>query len=87
MAKRTPTTIDGATGKPDPSPRRVRLETMTDIKREMARVYREARGGRLNLSDAGKLTFMLTQIGRTIEGSDIERRLRALEDHHEQNET
>ena len=39
----------------DPPPPRARLDTMARVRRELARVYREARAGRLDVADASKL--------------------------------
>lgn len=62
-------------------PRRVRvkLETITDARKEMSKLYREARSGKLDISDASKLTNILMLIGRMIESSDLEKRVAALE--------
>jgi hypothetical protein len=45
----------------------------------MASVYREARGGRMDASEAGRLTYILIGIGKLIEVTDIERRLVQME--------
>ena len=45
----------------------------------MARVYQEARGGRLHTNEATKLTYILTQILRATEVYLLEQRLSALE--------
>ena len=75
---------------PSPPPRVGPLNTMTRVREEMARVYKQARRGELSTSDASRLTFILSAIARLIEGSDLEQRLvgveRALQersDHHE----
>jgi hypothetical protein len=58
---------------------RLRLETVSDVKRELKRVYLEARRGELKLEHAGKLAYLLDLTSRLIERSDLERRLEALE--------
>ena len=58
---------------------RVKLETVTDARKEMSKLYREARAGKLDVQDASRLANILMLIGRMIECSDIERRLEALE--------
>ena len=63
----------------DPPPRRARLDTMARVRRELARVYREARAGRLDVADASKLANILQVMGRMIETSEVEARLDALE--------
>ncbi len=45
------------------------------VRREMARVYREARGGIIDSSEAGRLAYILTGIGKLIEATEIEKRL------------
>jgi hypothetical protein len=49
------------------------------VRREAARVYREARAGRIETADASRLSFMLQGIAKMIEASTIERRIEALE--------
>jgi hypothetical protein len=63
----------------DPPLRRARLDTMARVRRELARVYREARAGRLDVADASKLANILQIMGRMIETSEVEARLDALE--------
>ena len=63
----------------DPPPRRARLDTMARVRRELARVYREARVGVIDVADASKLANILQIMGRMIETSEVEARLDALE--------
>jgi hypothetical protein len=58
---------------------RINLSTSEDVRREMARVYREARNKTLAANEATKLTYMLTQILRATEVYILERRLVELE--------
>ena len=69
---------DNGLGEDPPSPR-ARLDTMVRVRRELARVYREARAGTLDVADASKLANILQIMGRMIEGSELEARLDALE--------
>ena len=55
-------------------------EAQATARREMARIYREAEAGKRDTAEASKLTFMLGQIGKILELTQIERRLDALED-------
>jgi hypothetical protein len=55
------------------------LNTIEGVRREMARIYRDAEAGKRDTADASKLTFMLAQIGKMLELVDIERRVDALE--------
>jgi len=62
----------------DPSPR-INLSTSEDIRREMARVYRETRCNKILPSNGTKLVFMLMSILKAYEVSEMEQRLADLE--------
>ena len=62
------------------SPSKVNLANPESIRQEMARVYREARGNKLDAADATKLVYMLSQIAKAYELGVIEQRLQLLED-------
>ena len=81
-ALRAPQTIDGATLALVPTPGRwkAQLNTLEGVRRELARIYREAESGKRDTADASRLTFMLGQIGKLLELTEIERRLTAVED-------
>jgi hypothetical protein len=53
---------------------------MERVRSEMVRLYQEGKHGRREVQDVSRLAKVLTQIGRLIEGSDVERRLAALEE-------
>ena len=61
------------------TPSRVDLKTIDDVRVEMARVYRDMRGGRIDPADGTKLAYVLSMIGKLIESGEIEKRLEALE--------
>jgi len=61
------------------TPPKIPLQSLEDVRREAARVYREARAGRIETADASRLSFMLQGIAKMIEASTIERRIEALE--------
>jgi hypothetical protein len=42
-------------------------------------VYREARRGDISVQEAGKLAFILSVIGKIIEGADLEKRVAEVE--------
>ena len=65
----------------DPHPR-INLSTSEDIRREMARVYRETRCNKILPSNGTKLVYMLTNILKAYEASEIEKRLVDLEKAH-----
>ena len=61
-----------------PSPR-LNLSTCEDVRREMAKVYREARSRLIEPSEATKLVFILGQILRAHESFVLETRIAELE--------
>ena len=81
-AVRAPQSIDGATLAlvPTPGRRKAQLNTLEGVRRELARIYREAESGKRDAADASRRTFMLGQIGKLLELTEIERRLTAVED-------
>lgn len=56
-----------------------RLHDMKTLKRELGHLYREARAGKVDVSDASKLANILSVLARIIQSSEIESRLEALE--------
>ena len=67
------------------TPSKVNLANPESIRQEMARVYREARGNKLDAADATKLIYMLSQIAKAYELGVIEQRLQLLEDNQRDN--
>ena len=64
----------------DPPARlRLKLSTVGDVSRELARLYRDAKAGRRDVADASKLANILSILGRLIEGAELERRVEELE--------
>jgi len=47
----------------------------------MARIYREMESGKRDSQDGSRLVYVLTQITKVLELTEIERRLDALENH------
>ena len=62
----------------DPTPR-INLATSEDIRREMAKVYRETRCNKILPSNGTKLVYMLINILKAYEVTEIEKRLTDLE--------
>jgi hypothetical protein len=58
---------------------RINLSTSDNIRREMARVYRETRLNKISPTNATKLTYILISILKAYEASEIEKRLIELE--------
>jgi hypothetical protein len=54
-----------------PTPR-IKLATIEDCRREMARIYRDAKAGKTETADASRLVYMLTAIAKMIEAGQIE---------------
>ena len=65
-----------------PSRQRICLRDVDAVRREMGRVYRDARRGQIESTEAAKLTYILAEIRRTFEVTVLERRLAALENNH-----
>ena len=63
-----------------PTPQ-LKLATIDDCRREMARVYRDARTGVADTANASRLVYMLTSIAKMIEIGQLEQRLTILEEH------
>lgn len=55
------------------------MATLEDVRRELARLYREAKSGRRDVQDASRLAHVLSVLARLIEGADLERRIADLE--------
>jgi len=63
-----------------PPVRRVhRLNSLGGVRLELASVYKDAHEGRLRWSEASRAGNLLAIIARIIEGSELERRVEALE--------
>ncbi|MCA1977634.1 MAG: hypothetical protein LDL19_00200 [Thiobacillus sp.] len=76
--------IDGATGLPvPPTPTKrekfIPLATLSDVKMELARLYRQTKAGKVATSDASRLAFILNSLGRVIADAELEQRVQQLE--------
>jgi hypothetical protein len=56
-----------------------RLDSIRNVRREAAVIYRAARSGDLDVAEASKLVNILSIIGRLIQGDELEKRIEALE--------
>jgi hypothetical protein len=74
-----PETVTGGRLSVLPTPPRIDLKTIDDVRVEAARVYRDMRTGRIDTADGTKLAYVLSMIGKLIESGEIEKRLEALE--------
>ena len=62
-----------------PTPQKINLSTIDDVRREMARVYRDMRSREIDPQDGTRLTYVLAQLGKMHELADMEQRMIALE--------
>ena len=58
---------------------RLKLATADDVRRELARLYREGRAGQRDVGDVSRLANVLQILSRCIETGDLERRINELE--------
>lgn len=79
--------IDGQNGAVAPTPRRIDLSTLRDVRLEMAHVYRELDSGRMASQDATRRVYVLDAIGKIITVAEIEQRLGELEAQQENGHT
>ena len=81
MKKETkqPEVIEGEVIPTNTTPTQIKLSPAMDCKREMARVYRDSRQGRIDIQDGTRLVYMLAQIAKLIEVSEFEKRIELLE--------
>lgn len=64
---------------PKAKPRCGRLNTVGRVRRELIRLYKEARNGELDVNDASKLANILFLAARLLEGQELEARIAKLE--------
>jgi hypothetical protein len=76
---RMPATLESAGLTVIPTPSRIDLKTIDDVRLEMARVYRDMRAGTVQTQDGTRLAYVLAQIGKLIESGELERRIESLE--------
>ena len=74
-----PLTLDNTSGKVLPTPTKIDLKSIDDVRVEMAKVYRKMKSREIETSDGTKLVYVLAQIGKMIEVHDIEKRIEMLE--------
>lgn len=64
---------------PPPTTRPGALNTLARVREELAKLYRDARTGRVKVGDASKLAHVLQILAKLIEGSALEWKMRELE--------
>ena len=83
--KKPPAPVDSqhATSPPPltpPARLRLPLATAGDVRRELARLYREGKSGLRDVADVSRLANVLNILVRSIESSELEERLVSLEE-------
>lgn len=68
------------TPNPTPKKRRIALRSIEDARRELARVYRDMRAGRIHTADGSKLAYVLSLHADLVERGQLEARLTELEE-------
>jgi hypothetical protein len=63
-----------------------RLSSLEDVRRELARLYREARHGDIPAQVATRLCYLLDRLAALIAVGDLERRIEELERQHADHE-
>jgi hypothetical protein len=58
---------------------RIRLGSIADCRREMGKLYREMRSGKLDTAKGCKLAYVLQSVGKLVEVETIESRIAELE--------
>ena len=74
-----PVTIDAKSGELMPTPAKIDLKSIDDVRLEMARVYREMRGDVIETQKGTRLVYVLAAIGKLIELHELEQRIQDLE--------
>ena len=76
----SPITQDSSQEISIPTPNKIDLKSIDDVRLEMAKVYRSMKSGGMVSSDGTRLVYVLAQIGKMIELHEVEKRLSILED-------
>ena len=77
--KDCPVTVDQDGNGLTPTPPKIDLRDAQAIRRELARVYRDMRSGRIDTSDGTKLAYVLDMIRKAIETGSLAERMEMLE--------
>ena len=78
--KKRAETIDGKTGRPDPTPRRIDLSDLRDVRLELAAVYRKMDAGEIESHEGTRRAYVLKTIHDVIVSAELERRITELEE-------
>ena len=58
---------------------RLKLQTLGDVRRELARIYREGKAGQREVADVSRLANVLQILAKAIEPGELEQRIEKLE--------
>ncbi len=61
---------------------RLRLGSIREVRRELQKVYEMSKDGRISTQDGSRLVFMLQALAGMIRDSDLEERIKKLEQQH-----
>ncbi len=75
--------IDAATGKADPTPRRIDLSNLRDVRLELAVVYRKMDAGEIESQEGTRRAYVLRIIHDCLVSAALERRIDQLEERQE----
>jgi hypothetical protein len=67
----------------NPARSRLRLGSIREVRRELQKVYGDAKAGRISTQDGSRLVFMLQSLAGMIRDSDLEERIKKLEQRHD----
>ncbi|MER2514090.1 MAG: hypothetical protein ABTQ25_17030 [Nitrosomonas ureae] len=80
--------IEGEVIPAHPTPRKqIRLSSIKDCRRELTKVYADARHGSVDPQDATRLTYILVAISNMIKDHELEERVNKLEEQNEKSGT
>lgn len=72
--------VDGVEVLPPATPRlRIPLRNADDVRRELAKLYRQMKAGEIAPADGTKLAYVLNLLRQAIETGELETRIAALE--------
>ncbi len=73
--------IEGEVISASPTPRKqIRLSSIKDCRRELAKVYADARHGSVDPQDATRLAYILVAISNMVKDHELEERIKKLEE-------
>lgn len=75
--------VEGELIPANPVRSRLRLGSIREVRRELVKIYEMAKAGSMSTQDAGRLTYILQSLAAMIRDSDLEERLKKLEQQHD----